>query len=497
VLVAVGCTGEPVEEGIPMPHDVDRGHTNALINETSPYLLQHAYNPVNWYPWSEKAFEKARRENKPIFLSIGYSACHWCHVMERESFENEQIAEALNRDFISIKVDREERPDVDEIYMGAVQMMTGSGGWPLSVFITPELNPFFGGTYFPPDDRYGRPGFKRILERVASVWRDRQAEVVADSEAMASALRASASPPVVEIPPDKLQASAGKSVEQAISSLLTKGYQVLGKQRFSDAAEGAASFIRSGMIRAGEVLHTHRDGKVGVPGFLDDYANAATAMVDLYETSFAVEWLTLAEQLVRKMIELFWDCENHGFYSTSARHRHLLRRTKSYSDGSTPSGNAVAALLLARLGKLTDNADYAEKALQIIASAMPEIERNPYGSARMLQAADFSLQPGIEIAIVGETGSDESTAMLASVWSRFLPEAIIAFAAPDAIEAGGLRDRIPLLADRPIVSGSATAYVCRDFVCRKPVTTAADLCAVLDEFRRNRGSDGNENRTSQ
>ena len=134
-------------------------HTNRLIQEKSPYLLQHAHNPVDWYPWGEEAFEKARSEDKPIFLSIGYSTCHWCHVMERESFENEQIAEILNRQFVSIKVDREERPDVDRIYMQFVQASTGGGGWPMSVWLTPELKPFFGGTYFPPDNRYGRPGF--------------------------------------------------------------------------------------------------------------------------------------------------------------------------------------------------------------------------------------------------------------------------------------------------------------------------------------------------
>ncbi|MDQ5872354.1 MAG: thioredoxin domain-containing protein, partial [Acidobacteriota bacterium] len=132
---------------------------NRLSLEKSPYLLQHAHNPVDWYPWGSEAFERARAEDKPIFLSIGYSTCHWCHVMERESFEDEAIAGLLNRDFVPIKVDREERPDVDDVYMTAVQTMTGSGGWPLSLFLTPEGKPFHGGTYYPPDDRYGRPGF--------------------------------------------------------------------------------------------------------------------------------------------------------------------------------------------------------------------------------------------------------------------------------------------------------------------------------------------------
>jgi uncharacterized protein YyaL (SSP411 family) len=145
-------------------------HTNRLAQEKSPYLLQHAHNPVDWYPWGEAAFEKARLENKPIFLSIGYSTCHWCHVMERESFENEEIAAQMNRDYVAIKVDREERPDVDRIYMTFVQATTGSGGWPMSVWLTPELKPFFGGTYFPPENRWGHPGFGSILTQIAQAW---------------------------------------------------------------------------------------------------------------------------------------------------------------------------------------------------------------------------------------------------------------------------------------------------------------------------------------
>ena len=154
-------------------------HTNRLINQTSPYLLQHAHNPVNWHPWGEEALEHAKREDKPILLSIGYAACHWCHVMEHESFENEQIAAVMNEHFINIKVDREERPDLDEIYMNAVQMLTGAGGWPMTMFLTPDLKPFYGGTYFPPDNRYGRPGFAQVLLGVEEAYRERH-EAVAD-----------------------------------------------------------------------------------------------------------------------------------------------------------------------------------------------------------------------------------------------------------------------------------------------------------------------------
>jgi uncharacterized protein YyaL (SSP411 family) len=155
----------------------DHKHTNRLINETSPYLLQHAHNPVDWYAWGEEAFATARAENKPILLSIGYSACHWCHVMEHESFENEKIARLMNENFVNIKVDREERPDLDQIYMNAVQMMTHHGGWPMTVFLTPEGVPFYGGTYFPPEDRYNMPGFPRVLISMAEAYRERPEDI--------------------------------------------------------------------------------------------------------------------------------------------------------------------------------------------------------------------------------------------------------------------------------------------------------------------------------
>ncbi len=155
---------------------------NRLAREKSPYLLQHARNPVDWFAWGEEAFARARAEDKPIFLSIGYSTCHWCHVMERESFEDETVAAFLNEHFVSVKVDREERPDVDKIYMTFIQATTGGGGWPMSVFLTPDLKPFFGGTYFPPDGRHGRPGFQQLLRQIAGLWREHRGEL-ADSAA--------------------------------------------------------------------------------------------------------------------------------------------------------------------------------------------------------------------------------------------------------------------------------------------------------------------------
>ena len=173
-----------------MATNTPHAHTNRLAQQKSPYLLQHAHNPVDWYAWGNEAFEKARKENKPIFLSIGYSTCHWCHVMERESFEDEKIGEFLNKHFVSIKVDREERPDVDKIYMTFVQATSGHGGWPLNVFITPDLKPFYGGTYWPPDNKRGMPSFLQILQRVSELWETRHGDIKESAEDLHGRLQA-------------------------------------------------------------------------------------------------------------------------------------------------------------------------------------------------------------------------------------------------------------------------------------------------------------------
>ena len=157
-------------------------HTNRLVYESSPYLLQHAHNPVDWYPWGEDALDRAKKENKPILISIGYSACHWCHVMERESFEDETTAQLMNEKFINIKIDREERPDLDHIYMDAVQAMSGSGGWPLNVFLTPDAKPFYGGTYFPPKPVYNRPSLKDVLVSIASSFSEKREQIESQAE---------------------------------------------------------------------------------------------------------------------------------------------------------------------------------------------------------------------------------------------------------------------------------------------------------------------------
>jgi uncharacterized protein len=180
-------------------------YTNRLAEEKSPYLLQHAHNPVNWYPWGDEAFTKAEAEDKPVFLSIGYSTCHWCHVMERESFEDEEVAEVLNKNFISIKVDREERPDIDHIHMNVCQALTGHGGWPLSLFLTPDRKPFFAGTYFPKEDRSGMTGFMTLLDRVADAWKNKRDTLLESGDRITDAISREAKPSEGDIPKDLTQ----------------------------------------------------------------------------------------------------------------------------------------------------------------------------------------------------------------------------------------------------------------------------------------------------
>ncbi len=173
---------------MPSQKDVEK-KPNRLIHEKSPYLLQHAYNPVDWFPWGDEAFKKAERENKPIFLSIGYSTCHWCHVMEHESFEDPEVAALMNEAFVSIKVDREERPDLDHVYMTVSQMMTGAGGWPLTIIMTPDKKPFFAATYIPKESRFGRLGMMELIPRIQTVWTTRQNEVLDSAENILKALK--------------------------------------------------------------------------------------------------------------------------------------------------------------------------------------------------------------------------------------------------------------------------------------------------------------------
>jgi uncharacterized protein YyaL (SSP411 family) len=261
-------------------------HANRLIHETSPYLLQHAHNPVDWYPWGEEAFDKARRENKPILLSIGYSACHWCHVMEHESFEDEKIATLMNELFVNIKVDREERPDLDEIYMNAVQLLTGRGGWPMTVFLTPARQPFYAGTYFPPEDRYGVPGFPKILRGVANAYREKPEEV-------------------------------DKSVRQILSAL----------ERMSVAADSRRPFSAEVIANSAEQLAQAYDPIQGGIGKAPKFPNVGVYELFLrhYRRSKEPRYLEMVTHTLRKMGEGgIYDHLGGGFHRYSVDEKWLV-----------------------------------------------------------------------------------------------------------------------------------------------------------------------------
>ena len=659
---------------------------------------------------------KAKREDKPIFLSIGYSACHWCHVMERESFEDEAVAAILNRHFIPIKVDREERPDIDKVYMKAVQVLTGSGGWPLSVFLTPSLRPFYGGTYFPPTGQFGRPGFRDLLVRIADVWEKRRDEVAASAAGITRALESAVPgadsdgkaevdaavagaveylrrgfdsrwggfgsapkfPPsgslallmrryaatgdeglldmvhttleamahggmydqlgggfhrysvdekwlvphfekmlydnalltlvyleayqltrrelyrriatetlayvrremtaetggffssqdadsegvegkfyvwsrheieavlggddaavfckvygvtrrgnfegenILHLPKPIGEAAAELGLESVglkqrllgmrqrllarrsprtppptddklltawnglMLSAFARGYQVLGQDEYLATAEKGARFILSSLMSDGRLLRTHRLGESRLDAYLDDYAFMGNALVDLYESSFHLEWLTAAEEVTDAMITEFWDDERHGFFFTSLRHKDLLTREKPYFDESRPSGNAIAAQLLLRLARLTGKAAYRERAEQLIEAGLLATGRVPQAMMHLLCAAELSRTQSTEIAIIGGRGNSETASLLTAVRSVFLPGKVVAFLDPADGASTVTSEHVPVLAGKPMVGGATTAYVCIDYSCKQPVTTVQSLLATLESVRGGR-----------
>jgi uncharacterized protein len=665
---------------------------NHLIHETSPYLLQHAENPVDWYPWGEEAFEKARRENKPVLLSIGYSACHWCHVMAHESFEDEQIAQLMNENFVNIKVDREERPDLDQIYMSAVQMMTHHGGWPMTVFLTPDAVPFYGGTYFPPQDRYNMPGFPKVLIGVAEAYRDRQDDIRETGTSLVNELkRLSATggsdyPIELELldaayagivrtydsinggfggapkfPPamtlefllrthartgkrdalemvshtcrkmanggiydqlgggfhrystdarwlvphfekmlydnallsrlylhyfqvseeafaretvegildyvlremthaeggfystqdadseghegkffvwtmDEIRAALGEddarifsayynitdtgnfegknipnvtrtaepewraSLEESKRKLFGLREQrikpdrdekvltawnglmlasfaeagvVLNRPDYTNAARRNAEFVLSNLRRDGSLLRTWKDGIAKFNAYLEDYAFLIEGLVTLFETTGESRWLNEALALTDRMIREFWDEDAGGFFFTGKSHESLIVRSKDYFDNATPSGNSVAALVLARLATLTNKESYRNLAIAVLREVGDQIRRYPSGFGYALSAADFLLSTPKEIAIVGKDAADIEL-LLAETWRRYLPNKVV------APRIAGDTATIPLQENRPLVNDLATAYVCEHYTCKQPVTEISALREQLE-----------------
>ncbi|MCX6170101.1 MAG: thioredoxin domain-containing protein [Ignavibacteriales bacterium] len=315
-----------------------RQNSNRLINEKSPYLLQHAHNPVNWYPWSDEAFEKAKREDKPVFLSIGYSTCHWCHVMEHESFEDEETAHLMNQVFISIKVDREERPDIDNIYMMVCQMMNGSGGWPLTIIMTPGKKPFFSGTYFPKESHYGRIGFKDLILKIDEAWRTNRNEIVKSSEEITNYLKESYSFNTPEQLSTEIFEDAYRNFEKRFDAVhggfgtapkfpsphnlmfLLRYWKRTGTQKALEMVTKTLLKMRQGGIfdQIGFGFHRYStDAKWLVPHFekmLYDQALLIMAYIEVYQATGISEFKETVDEIVSYVLRDMTSLDG-GFYS--------------------------------------------------------------------------------------------------------------------------------------------------------------------------------------
>ncbi len=704
VILALASVGY-AEPSSPSNHE----HTNRLAQSASPYLLQHAHNPVNWYPWGDEAFERARAEDKPVFLSIGYAACHWCHVMERESFENEELAAVMNEHFIAIKVDREERPDIDEIYMAATIAATGRGGWPMSVFMTPDRRPFLCGTYFPRRDRGGRRGLQDLCVDIAAQWKADRPRLLSQAKelvqqvrnrkrvagggtiptrqtvarsvdriargfdpklggrrsrsnkfpptmAMELMLREFATQRVVSKPElietvettltrmadggiydhigggicrystdprwfaphfekmlydqatvsgvflsayqftgkaryarvarsildycvADLQDSRGgfyasrdadsegeegefyvwrrSQIEALLSpddadlfcsyynvrpqgnwhrgknilfvstedaafadahgmtvdvwrerlermrriifdarakreaprlddkvlvewnglliTSLARAYRILDEPKYRVAAERAATFILSEMVRDGQLFRAHRRGKTHISAYASDYANLIEGLITLYETTFDRKWLTAATELNERLIKDFQDVKRGGFFYTATDAEPLLTRSKNARDSVVPSGTSTAVLNLLKLSILLHRPDLKETAERALAAMQTMVAR---GQLERLQwAVLFYHDKPKEIAIIGDSNAAATKALIDEVYSRYLPNKVVASCPPaEALTPTAL----PLLERKTLRQGKPAAYVCRDYLCGRPVTAPADLAKQLE-----------------
>ncbi len=688
-----------------MTHPSSDQKSNRLIHETSPYLLQHAHNPVDWFPWGEEALTRAKEHNKPILLSVGYSACHWCHVMERESFENDDIAALMNKYFINIKVDREERPDIDEIYMQATTAMNqGQGGWPMTVFLTPDQEPIFAGTYFPPVDKWGRPGFGTIVTNIGEAWIKDQSNIVQQAERFTSRLRSAlqpASPLAVgetdiesavkqfthdfdarhggfgrapKFPPatglsfllrqyhwsrqeniltmvtKTLDAMATGGMYDHIgggfarystddewlvphfekmlydNALLARAYveafQATGLERYRKVATETLDYILremtapeggfysatdadsegvegkffvwtpeqirevitnekdaswfctyyditekgnweqtsiprtpqsietvakelgcsseelqstidhvrllvyqarltrippglddkiitawngmmistmaeagrvfnhqpylDGAIRAGDFLlttlsrpdnrlwRTYRHGKAHLNACLEDYAYAAEAMLDLYEATGIDRYIHEAVALSERIVEDFEDHEHGGFFTTANDHETLILRGREGADGATPSGNAVAACVLARLSYHFHREDFRTAATNAVRAYGQQIGQVPRGFPKSLMVVDLLLRSPIELALIGGTNPKAYTQLRTAVNSCFLPYRVIAPHQDVETESSH-----PLVQGKTPVNGQAALYICKNFACQAPITDPEAVLSAL------------------
>jgi len=688
---------------------------NRLVFEQSPYLRQHAANPVDWYPWGEEAFEQARVQDKPVFLSIGYSTCHWCHVMERESFADEEVAALLNEFFICIKVDREERPDIDEVYMAVTQAMTGAGGWPMTVLLTPEKKPFYAATYIPKRTRGGRPGMMDLIPSVGGAWKTQKDDILKSSEDIANQIalrigqkaneknldagtldlafsqlsgrfdeknggfgqgnkfpsahqltfllrywkrtgdaralsmvektltamryggiydqvgwgvhRYSTDPEwlvphfekmlydqaiaarayleayqatgndlyaetareifayvardmtseegafysaedadsegeegkfylwtveeveevlgeedavvwfsvfsferegnffdrvagekpgtniahmtnsIEDVAPElstdseslrpRLEAMRQKLFDRRekrvhpfkddkvltdwnglMIGALALGAQALDEPEYAKAATRAADFILTDMRdEAGRLRHRFRQGEAGLPAHLEDYAYFVQGLLDLYEATFEIRYLRAAIELTDIMVADFRQPGEGGFYKAAAGGESFFIRPRAVYDGARPSGNAIAALDLFRLARMTGNTDYEAAANDILKFFSGTVAPGPSQHTAMLHALDFATGPAFEVVIAGERGSKDTRTMLAALRAGYLPNKVVVLRT--SAEDDGLPELAPFTLHQKAIDGRATAYVCRNFACKAPTTTIEQMLEAL------------------
>jgi len=688
---------------------------NRLAQESSPYLISHAHNPVDWYPWGDEAFERARAENKPVFLSVGYSTCHWCHVMARESFENKEIAILMNQAFISVKVDREERPDIDKLYMAACQRLTGSGGWPLTVIMTPERKPFFAATYIPGESRFGMKGMRELIPLIRSVWENDRQEVDRIAEQITASFREPAVPQekaavgAATIEEAFIQLSriydshcggfgrspkfptphsfcfllrfrhrtrreeALRMVEHTLIAMRMGGiydqigfgfhrystdakwlvphfekmlydqallmyayveaYQVTKKDLYKTTAEEIAHYVRSAMTdgeggfysaedadsegvegkfylwtkaeieavldeadaafacemfgiekdgnfldeiegrkkgvnipylrrspadaarhfsmteealrrrletvrdtlfhrrnarihpdrddkilldwnglmigalakagRAfnndayrrsaenaarfilermkdadGRLLHRYRKGNAGIAAHLDDYAFFIWGLIELYEATYKEDYLRIACDLAEDMIDRFWDDKAGGFYFAPRSETDLLFRQKEIYDGAVPSGNSVSLANMIRLGMLSMNPLFMDKASELISFFSQTVMASPAGSTHFLAACDLALGPSYEIIVAGRRQSVDTQEMLASLESDYYPHVTVLLHPVDE-KTSSIKSVADFTRNIAPLEGKATAYVCERGACRLPTT---DIGRMLSEL---------------
>ena len=672
----------------------DTAGVNRLAEETSPYLLQHADNPVDWYPWGDEALGRARGEDKPILLSIGYSACHWCHVMEHESFEDPATAAVMNELFVNIKVDREERPDVDGIYMEAVVAMTGHGGWPMTMFLTPDCRPFYGGTYFPPEPRMNMPAFTDLLRAVSRAYEEQRDDVVSQAAKLVDALAASGrrspssepltsgllteavsavagafdpvhggfgrapkfppastiefllrmhargAPQVLEMAELTLDRMAAGgmydqigggfhrySVDQVwlvphfekmlydnalLASAYLHAWQITGNLRYRDVVEQTLDYLTrrmllpSGGLASAEdadtegeegltyvwtaeeiravlddaesdlvidrfgvepggnfegrsILHRpdeaqasdgaltaaatkllaarderpqpFRDDKVlaawnglaltafaeagsrldrsdylevarqlaafllgtmssddgrlwrtalghdaRIPAYLEDYANVAAGLLDLYTATGELRWLEESRRLSLLAIDLFSDPDHGGFFFTSRVGEELIVRKKELDDHPTPSGNSMMAMVLLRLSRIYADTELERLAVDVFRLGYELLTRAPASLGHMLSALELHFSDHREIAIVGAAADEDTAGLRRVALGAFQPNTVFAYADGPTDPAS---ERVPLLAGKDLVEGKPAAYVCENFACQAPITEAARLAEAL------------------